>query len=284
VTLRAGLLASAAMGRTRGRPAASGPPLAAWHGADATRVAALVELGLGLSSTLDLDALLDLAVDRAARLLAADGATLFLVDPRTGELLSKVVRGGAVREIRLAAGRGLAGWVARTGRPVSVPDAYADGRFDPSVDRRTGFQTRSVACAPLPDRAGRVIGVLEAVDRRAAAFGEEEERLLGAVASQAAVALENARFLSEAAERNRALAAARGELERRVAELDLLLGLERRLAGAWRWSGRASGSGARIGSPPSGSSSPASSTTSATRSPPSRATRSSWPWSPTRRR
>jgi signal transduction histidine kinase len=220
------------MRRMRERAAVDAAPLTAWQGVDAARVAALVELGLALSSTLDIDALLDLAVDRAARLVGADGATLFLVDPATGELSSKVVRGGAVREIRLPAGRGIAGWVALCGRPANVPDAYADARFDRSVDRRSGFRTRSVTCAPLADRGGRVIGVLEAVDRRVAAFGAEEERLLGAVASQAAVAIENARFLSEAAERNRALAAARAELELRVAELDLLLGLERRLGDA----------------------------------------------------
>lgn len=218
---------------TRERLAALGaPPTTTWRGADASRLAALVELGLALSSTLDLDALLGLVVDRAAQILGADGATLFLVDRKTGELWSKVVRGSKVREIRLAPGRGVAGWVARTGRALSVPDAYADDRFDPAVDRRTGFRTKSITCAPLSDRAGRVIAVIEAIDRRAAAFGREEEKLLAAVASQAAVAIENSRLFTEAGERNDALAAARGELERRVAELDLLLGLERRLGGA----------------------------------------------------
>lgn len=205
---------------------------ATWQGADATRVAALVELGLALSSTLDLDVLLALVVERAAQLLRADGATLFLVDPATGELWSKVLRGTKVREIRLSPGRGIAGWVARTGRPANVADAYVDDRFDSDVDRRTGFRTRSVACAPLADRAGRVLGVLEVIDRRPDAFGQEEERLLAAVASQTVVALENARLFTEAGERTEALAVARAELERRVEELDLLLGLEQRLGGA----------------------------------------------------
>jgi signal transduction histidine kinase len=222
------------MTTTPERLAAGGAPgsAATWRGADATRVAALVELGIALSSTLELDALLALVVERAAQLLGADGATLFLVDRDTGELWSKVLRGAKVREIRLSAGRGIAGWVARTRRPANVADAYADDRFDPAVDRRTGYRTRSVACAPLADRAGRVVGVIEVIDRRPGAFGPEEEQLLAAVASQTAVALENARLFSEAGERNEALAAARGELERRVAELDLLLGLERRLGGA----------------------------------------------------
>jgi signal transduction histidine kinase len=221
------------MATHRERLAALGtPPPPPWQGADASRVAALVELGLALSSTLELDALLARVVDRAARVLGADGATLFLVDPETGELWSKVLRGTRLREIRLAPGRGVAGWVARSGRALTVPDAYADDRFDREVDRRTGYRTRSIACAPLADRRGRVVGVIEALHRRAGAFGREEEMLLAAVASQAAVAIENARLFSEAGERNEALAAARSELERRVAELDLLLGLERRLGGA----------------------------------------------------
>jgi signal transduction histidine kinase len=197
---------------------------------DAGRAAALVDVGLAVSSTLDLDAILALVVDRVARLVDADGATLFLLDRKTGELWSRVVRGARVREIRLPPGRGIAGWVARAGRPAAVADAYADARFDPGVDRRTGYRTRSIACAPLVGRDGGVAGVLEVVHRRAGAFGPGEERLVAAVASQAAVAVENARLFAEGAERNAQLAAARAELEHRIAELDLLLDVERRLS------------------------------------------------------
>ncbi len=71
-------------------------------------------------------------------------------------------------EIRLPVGRGIAGWVARTGRPVAVADAYEDSRFDPGVDRQTGYRTRSVVCAPLVARNGEVAGVLEVVHRKPA--------------------------------------------------------------------------------------------------------------------
>jgi GAF domain-containing protein/anti-sigma regulatory factor (Ser/Thr protein kinase) len=210
------------------------PPLPAgvFGAQDAARAQALVEIGLALSSTLDLDAILTLVVDRAAQLVGADGATLFLVDPATGELWSKVLRGTRLREIRLPPGRGVAGAVARSGRPAVVSDAYEDGRFDRDVDRRSGYRTRSIACAPLPGRDGRVAGVLEVVHRRPGAFGEEAQRLVAAVASQAAVAVENARLFGEAVERNAELRRARTDLEHRIAELDLLLGIEQRLSAA----------------------------------------------------
>jgi signal transduction histidine kinase len=209
------------------------PPLPGVLGAaDAARAQALVEIGLALSSTLDLDALLALVVERAADLVGADGATLFLVDPATGELWSKVLRGTRLREIRLPPGRGIAGAVARTGRVAAVGDAYEDGRFDRDVDRRSGYRTRSIVCAPLRGRDGRVSGVLEVVHRRAGAFGEDAQRLVAAVASQAGVAVENARLFGEATERNAELAGARSDLEHRIAELDLLLGIERRLSAA----------------------------------------------------
>jgi signal transduction histidine kinase len=221
------------MAQTRERLAAlvpAGPP--GLGGLDSTRAAALVEIGLALSSTLDPDALLAIVVERAAQLVPADGATLFLRDRETGELWSKVLRGAQLREIRLPVGRGIAGWVARTGKPVAVPDAYEDPRFDPGVDRRSGYRTRSIVCAPLLGRNGEVAGVLEVVHRKAGVFGPEEQRIVAAVASQAAVAVENARLFAEAAERNAALDLARSDLEHRLAELDLLLGVERRLSSA----------------------------------------------------
>jgi signal transduction histidine kinase len=208
------------------------PAAEAWSDLDATRAQALIEIGLALSSTLDTDGLLSLVVDRTAQLVGADGATLFLLDRSTGELWSKVLRGAQLREIRLSPGRGVAGWAARMGRAVVVADAYEDERFDPGVDRRSGYRTRSIVCAPLVGRDGAVSGVLEVVDRRAGAFGPDEQRLVAAVASQAAVAVENARLFAEAAERNAQLDAARRDLEHRIAELDLLLGVERRLSAA----------------------------------------------------
>jgi signal transduction histidine kinase len=191
------------------------------------RAEALAEIGIALSSILDVDALLREVMDRAQELLEAERSTLFLVDRERGELWSKVLRGLKPHEIRLPLGKGIAGWVAKSGRPVVVSDAYDDPRFDPSVDQRSGFRTRSVMAVPIRGRDERVLGVIEVLNRRTGAFGVDEERLLAAVASQAGVAIENARLFAEAAERNAALATAREDLQRKVGELDLLRGLER---------------------------------------------------------
>lgn len=220
---------------TRERIAAAPPPpaLAADpQRREAARAGALAEIGIALSAILDVDALLREVMDRAQELLEAERSTLFLVDRERGELWSKVLRGLRPHEIRLPLGKGIAGWVARHGRTAVVSDAYADPRFDPTVDRRSGFRTRSVLAVPIRGRDGRILGVVEVLNRRTGAFGLEEERLLAAVASQAGIAIENARLFAEAAERNAALAAAREDLQRRVGELDLLRGLERLFADA----------------------------------------------------
>lgn len=221
------------MGSTRERIAAIRPPIEAPAAvADpqrraAARAEALAEIGIALSSILDVDALLREVMDRAQELLEAERSTLFIVDRERGELWSKVLRGQKPHEIRLPLGTGLAGWVAKNGRPVLVTDAYDDPRFDPSVDKRSGFRTRSLVAVPIRGRDERVLGVIEVLNRRSGAFGADEERLLTAFASQAGVAIENARLFAEAGERNAALASAREDLQRKVGELDLLLGLER---------------------------------------------------------
>jgi len=193
----------------------------------AARADALVEIGNALSSILDVDALLREVMDRAQELLEAERSTLFIVDRERGELWSKVLRGLKPHEIRMPLGKGIAGWVGKNGRSVVVGDAYDDPRFDPSVDKRSGFRTRSVMAVPIRGRDERVLGVIEVLNRRSGAFGVDEERLLNAVASQAGVAIENARLFAEATERNAALATAREDLQRKVGELDLLRGLER---------------------------------------------------------
>jgi signal transduction histidine kinase len=221
------------MGTTRERIAAIRPPLdPVAASADpqrraAARAEALAEIGIALSSILDVDALLREVMDRAQELLEAERSTLFIVDRERGELWSKVLRGLKPHEIRMPLGKGIAGWVGKSGRAVVVSDAYDDPRFDPSVDKRSGFRTRSVMAVPIRGRDERVIGVIEVLNRRSGAFGVDEERLLAAVASQAGVAIENARLFAEATERAAALTAAREDLQRKVGELDLLRGLER---------------------------------------------------------
>ena len=94
------------------------------------KLSALTDIGVALGSTLDLNELLVLVLDRVSPLMAADRSTLYLLDEDTGELWSKVAQGEEVREIRLKVGDGLAGWVAKSGQVLNIKDVYQDPRFD----------------------------------------------------------------------------------------------------------------------------------------------------------
>ena len=146
------------------------------------------------SSELGVDALLALIMERTAEVMQADRSTLFVVDRKRREIWSKVVQGAGMAEIRVPLGQGIAGTVAATAEVANIPDAYQDPRFDQSVDRRTGYRTRSILCAPVMDAQGEVIGVAQVLNKRDGVFTRDDESLLAALAGQAFIALENARL------------------------------------------------------------------------------------------
>jgi putative nucleotidyltransferase with HDIG domain len=101
-----------------------------------------------------------------------------------------------VGEIRLPIGVGIAGTVAKNGETINIPDAYADPRFSPESDRRTGFKTRNLLTLAMTGHDGAVIGVFQAVNKKAGEFTVEDEVTLGSLASSAAVAVENAQLVN----------------------------------------------------------------------------------------
>ncbi len=143
------------------------------------------ELGIGI------EGLIKRLVRTASSITDAERSSLFLIDQATGELWSKVAEGAEVKEIRVPAGAGIVGWVARRKEMLNIVDAYADERFNPVVDRRTGYRTRTILCAPMWSLGNEVLGVVQVINKRAGAFGEGDESLLRAFAHQAAVAVEN---------------------------------------------------------------------------------------------
>ena len=138
-----------------------------------------------------IEGLIDRVVRTASRLLSADRASLFLLDPATGDLWSMVAEGEETREIRVRAGAGVVGWVAQHGQIVQIPDAYQDARFDPASDQRTGYRTRSILCGPVRNLQGEVIGVIQVMNKHKGAFDEGDELLFKAFSHQAAIAVEN---------------------------------------------------------------------------------------------
>jgi HD-GYP domain-containing protein (c-di-GMP phosphodiesterase class II) len=149
----------------------------------------------------DLDRLLKLIVQAAARVVDADRCSLFLVDRAKGELWSKVAQGVGMREIRFPIGKGIAGSVAETNTPINIPEAYDDERFNPDVDKETGYRTKSILCVPMRSLEGEVVGVLQALNKMLGdSFTEEDEELLSALGGQAAVAVNNALVNQEIAQ------------------------------------------------------------------------------------
>jgi len=162
-----------------------------------SRLEALIEASLALNEAPDLDSLLRRILDLAAGSVDAERGTLFRVDPASGALEADIFHGDELARIRVERGRGLAGEVALSGKPVRITDAYADPRFDRSVDARTGYRTRSLLVVPLRHRSGEIVGVLEVLNKRTGAFDEDDEAFLEAFGAHAAVALENARLVEE---------------------------------------------------------------------------------------
>lgn len=193
------------------------------------RVEAMKQIGRALGSHLDLTPLLAEIVSRTTELIEADRSTLFLIDKEKDELWSKVLEGTELHEIRLKNGVGVAGWVAKEGQSVHIADAYKDKRFNPEVDKKSGYRTRCMLVWPVKRPKGaEVIGVIQVLNKRQGAFTGTDERLLEAIASEIGVALEVNKLYREAVDRSKALERARGELmllfetERAISQSDQL--------------------------------------------------------------
>src|SRR5947208_8489203 len=151
-----------------------------------------------LMSITDLDALLRDMAQATTQLLDADRATIFIVDREKNEIWSRVALGTGVGEIRQPVGVGIAGTVAATGETVNIPDAYADPRFNPEPDKRSGYRTKSLLTFPMTGQNGRVIGVFQAVNKKGReSFNPDDEETLSSLGASAAVAVENAQLVAE---------------------------------------------------------------------------------------
>ena len=163
----------------------------------------LIEASKTVNSTIDSDELLDLILTAATTSLRADRGTLYLIDPITNELWSKVLKGNDLVEIRLSMGKGLAGYVAKTGETVNIVDAYKDPRFNPEIDKKSGYKTHNVLCMPLRDKEGKIAGVFQLLNKRGGTFTKEDEEFINALSVHAAIALENARLVKEIVQNER---------------------------------------------------------------------------------
>ncbi|MGH7145898.1 MAG: PP2C family protein-serine/threonine phosphatase [Planctomycetota bacterium] len=167
----------------------------------------------------DLDRLLQLIVAAITRILDAERSSLFIVEPEKNEMYTRIAQGDGVGTIRIPLGLGIAGSVAVAGKTVNIPDAYADARFNPEVDKRTGFRTRSILCMPLRDHTDRIVAVAQVLNKKSGRpFNHYDEYILDALGAQAGVVLEQARLRDIFLEQ-----------KRMQAEMDLAASIQRRL-------------------------------------------------------
>ena len=157
----------------------------------------LIDAAKTINSSLDLEKLLDIILETAIKSISADRGTLYLHDELKGEIWSKALRGSEVIEIRLPLGKGLAGYVAKTGEIVNIPDAYNDPRFNPEVDKRSGYRTNNMLTMPMRNRDGKIIGVFQMLNKKGGPFTPQDEEFLNALSIHASVAIENARLAQE---------------------------------------------------------------------------------------
>jgi sigma-B regulation protein RsbU (phosphoserine phosphatase) len=169
-----------------------------------TQLSLLFEATRLLNSTLDLAELLDLILKIARNESKAERGSVFLVDAKTEELWSIVASGLEHEEIRIPVGRGVAGTVARSGETINVENAYTLPYFDSSYDKKFNFVTRSLLCLPIRHFDGKIVGVIQLLNKRGAArFSGDDVDFLQKLSGHMAMALEKARLHREIVEKQR---------------------------------------------------------------------------------
>ena len=186
----------------------------------------LLAAGTALCRTLHLRELLAAMMEQVCEVLDAEACSVMLVDEATRTLRWEVALGegaGKLEPLSVPIGEGISGGVAATGVPVRIEDAQHDPRWiGRRYDAETGFTTRSILCVPITAH-NRIIGVIQVLNRRGGPFTDDDQRLLEALASMGAVAIENARLYEnledKVQERTAALSRTLAELRETQAQL-----------------------------------------------------------------
>ena len=154
-------------------------------------IGVLLKIARAVARAEGLNEQLHVLVSELTEATGAERGTLFLNDPVTNELYSRVALGELHREIRVPNTVGVAGETFTSGQGLIIHDAYGDPRFDRTSDERTGFKTRSIACAPVRTVKGEVIGVAQILNKQAGDFHAEDLQLLEAICEQASITLQS---------------------------------------------------------------------------------------------
>jgi signal transduction histidine kinase len=163
------------------------------------RYARLLEVTTDLATRLDLEGLLQRIVEAAQELTDCEAASLLLYDPQSQHLYFEAATNALMEGVgrqTVPTESSLAGWVFSHAEPLLVEDALTDPRFFREMDVLTRFQTRTVLGVPLRTQE-KILGVIEAVNKRKGRFDDQDIRILQALAAQAAIHIENSRLFQQ---------------------------------------------------------------------------------------
>ena len=178
-------------------------PAAAAATISAAQMQLVLKVSRQLSVTADLDSLLEFINESVDDLLGCERSSIWLHDAARNELWTMAASGlGSGVHIRIPAGTGIAGAAFHSSQLVHVPDAYADPRFNPDNDRRTGFRTRNILALRMLDLDGRPVGVIQAINKLTGDFAADggDGQMLQLLADQAGVAIQRYHLQQQAIE------------------------------------------------------------------------------------
>jgi HD-GYP domain-containing protein (c-di-GMP phosphodiesterase class II) len=150
----------------------------------------LLELAKSLSRIKDLKKLLNYIADRTSEIMDVERCSVFLLDNKTNELWS-IIATGEDEEIRFSADKGISGYVCKTGETLIINNPREDHRWNPDIDKETGFITESLLTVPIYDHDDNIMGVFQVLNKRVGEFENEDVEMLSAVASQVSIAIQN---------------------------------------------------------------------------------------------
>eukprot|EP00727_Mastigamoeba_balamuthi_P009031 m51a1_g4750 hypothetical protein (1508) ;mRNA; r:400532-409181 len=147
------------------------------------KASALLDIVMALTSDNQITPMISSIMTRARELIDAERASLFVLDPKNKELRTQIAD-GAGEIVVPSKPSSIAGYVASTGQELAISDVYADPRFNPGIDRATGFKTHSVLAIPIMNESGEVVAVTEMINKRGGpGFKEEDRQLVKAFAA-----------------------------------------------------------------------------------------------------
>ncbi len=153
-----------------------------------------------IDSITDLKSLLKMIMEESKKVVNAEASSLLLYDNEKDELYFEVAlgkRGENVKEIRLKAGQGIAGTVARKKKSINISNVKKTNMWNSDADKMSGFKTRSILAVPMI-RKNNLSGVIEVLNKKGADnFSSEDVRIMEILAEQAALCIENAKLYEE---------------------------------------------------------------------------------------